>query len=92
MDREWHLDRRVTGGLILAVLAQTVGIGIWAGAMNARMDATERAMNDLKAREAISSAQIARTTEVLARIEERVAQQTALLLRLEQRFDVRRAE
>ena len=92
VEREWHLDRRVTGSLILAVLAQTVAI-IWGAAtLIARVDVAERSIAQLQQRETLIGAQIARTDNVLARIEERVAQQTSLLLRLERRLDGQRGE
>lgn len=33
-SREWHLDRKFSIGLVLTILAQTVGIAWWASALS----------------------------------------------------------
>ena len=38
---EWHLDKRVPIGLILAILVQTAALGIWLGDLNSRVSSIE---------------------------------------------------
>jgi hypothetical protein len=39
---QWHLDKRVPIALIVALVAQTLTVGLWAGAVNQRLHAVER--------------------------------------------------
>lgn len=38
----WHLDKRVPISIILALIAQTVAGAMWVGALNQRVEQTER--------------------------------------------------
>lgn len=43
-NQSWHLDKKVPIAIIGTLIAQTMGLGIWAGATGSRIDALERAM------------------------------------------------
>lgn len=58
----WRLDRTVPLAVVGVLLAQTIGIGAWVGAMSARVSAVEQAMADQR-----------ETPEQMARLDERLA-------------------
>ena len=75
-DRPLQIDRTVTFGLVLAVLIQTAGALLWAGAAEARLATLET--------QAAVDAPIA---ERLARLEEQMTMARQSLGRIETRLD-----
>ena len=75
-DRPLQIDRTVTFGLVLAVLIQTAGALLWAGAAEARLASLET--------QATVDAPIA---ERLARLEEQMTMARQSLSRIETRLD-----
>lgn len=75
-DKTLHVDRTVTFGLVLAVLVQTAGALLWAGAAEARLSQLEtQAAADLP------------VAERLARLEEQMIGARESLARIERRLD-----
>jgi len=75
-DKPLHMDRTITFGLVLAVLIQTAGALLWAGAAEARLASLE------------SQAKIdAPVAERLARLEEQMLMARQSLTRIENRLD-----
>ena len=75
-DRPLQIDRTVTFGLVLAILIQTAGALLWAGAAEARLATLET--------QAAVDAPIA---ERLARLEEQMTMARQSLGRIETRLD-----
>lgn len=75
-DRTLHVDRTITFGLVLAVLVQTAGALLWAGAAEARLSSLE----GLAAHEPA-------VVERLARLEEQMIGARQSLARIERRLD-----
>jgi hypothetical protein len=82
----WHLDKRVPIALILTVAIQTGAMVWWAASISARVEMHERQIASLQSAEIAAAAETRRISETLARLDERLAQQTAVLLRLERHF------
>lgn len=76
----WHLDKRVPIALIVALVAQTLAVGLWAGAVNQRLHTVE-----------IGVVQQREQNERLIRVEEKLV---ALNDKLDSRYekDQRRQE
>lgn len=75
-DKTLHVDRTITFGLVLAVLVQTAGALLWAGAAEARLSTLEaQAITDLP------------VAERLARLEEQMIGARQSLGRIERRLD-----
>ena len=75
-DKHLHVDRTITFGLVLAVLVQTAGALLWAGAAEARLSQLEtQAAADLP------------VAERLARLEEQMIGARQSLTRIERRLD-----
>jgi len=71
----WHLDRRVPLALIVAILIQTAGALMWAGAASERINQLERQViseDDMGERTARLEAQAAYMRATLARIEDKL--------------------
>lgn len=75
-DKALHVDRTITFGLVLAVLVQTAGALLWAGAAEARLSTLES--------QAIADMPVA---ERLARLEEQMIGARQSLTRIERRLD-----
>ena len=75
-DRPLQIDRTVTFGLVLAILIQTAGALLWAGAAEARLATLET-----------QSAVDAPIAERLARLEEQMTMARQSLGRIETRLD-----
>lgn len=75
-DRPIRVDRTITLGLVLAVLVQTAGALLWAGAAEARLSGLEtQAAADLP------------VAERLARLEEQMSAARQSLSRIERRLE-----
>lgn len=77
-DKSLHVDRTITFGLVLAVLVQTAGALLWAGAAEARLSSLE----DLASHEPA-------VAERLARLEEQMNGVGQSLGRIERRLDAK---
>ena len=75
-DQGWHLDKRVPIALILAILIQTGGALVWAGAASERLNHLEDQATERRS-----------LAERTARLEEQSRQMQALLLRIEDKLD-----
>ena len=75
-DTQWHLDKRVPVAIILALLMQTAGALVWAGAASERLSTLEGSTQSL-------SQMNVRT----ARLEEQVNYMRATLDRIEDKLD-----
>ncbi|MBX9596137.1 MAG: hypothetical protein K2X46_17360 [Roseomonas sp.] len=79
-DREpWHLDKRVPIALILAVAVQTAGMVWWAGQLSARVDQHAAMIADLRLADTAQMIDSRRTSDALARMDERLKAQTDIL-------------
>lgn len=67
-ENHWHLDKRVPIALIVTILMQTAGMGIWVGSIQARVEANERAIMD----NADTAERLARIEAILERVERRL--------------------
>ena len=75
-DKNLHVDRTISFALILAILVQTAGALLWAGAAEARLSQLEaQAAADLP------------VAERLARLEEQMIGARQSLTRIERRLD-----
>ena len=72
----WHLDRRVPIALIVAILFQTAGALVWAGAASQRMNHLERQV-----------AEDRDLSERTVRLEEQATHMRASLDRIEGKLD-----
>ena len=79
-DKPLQIDRTVTLGLVLAVLIQTAGALLWAGAAEARLGA-------LETQAAIDVPMTLPVAERLARLEEQMLMARQSLGRIETRLD-----
>jgi hypothetical protein len=88
----WTLDRRVPIGLIGALLVQSAGIVWWARGVEAEIDGQSNAKAELVRRvDTIEQrAERERVSERIAVIEVQIREQTALLLRIDQRLHERK--
>ena len=68
---EWHLDKRVPIALILAIVVQTVGLGVWVGSIQQRVANNERAI----VAAADQGERLARIEAILERVEARLDRQ-----------------
>ncbi|MEE2527054.1 hypothetical protein V0U79_11805 [Hyphobacterium sp. HN65] len=74
----WRLERSVTLGVVFALVMQTGGALIWAGAASERLDRLEA-----------EAALYATASERLARLEVQIQQARESLSRIERRLDAR---
>lgn len=81
-DKPLQIDRTVTFGLVLAVLIQTAGALLWAGAAEARLSA-------LETQSAIDAPMTLPVAERLARLEEQMLMARQSLGRIEARMERR---
>lgn len=72
-ENHWHLDKRVPIALIVTILMQTAGMGIWVGSIQARVEANERAIMD----NADTAERLARIEAILERVERRLDRESA---------------
>lgn len=77
--KSWHLDKKVTVGLILTLLAQAVGLVVWATRLDSRVAFTEKAMEAVEDRTNRLNMDVQGLNERLARMEANMDNQTALL-------------
>jgi hypothetical protein len=70
---QWHLDKRVPIALIVALVVQTMTVGVWAGAVNQRLHTVE-----------VGVVQQREQNERLVRVEEKLV---ALSDKLDVRYD-----
>ena len=82
----WHLDKRVPLALILTVALQTAGMVWWAASISARVETHDRQIAALVQNERVALAEARRISEMLARLDERMSQQTLVLQRIERHF------
>ncbi len=75
-EKPLQFDRTISFGLILAIIIQTTGALLWAGAAEARLTALESRTEDAPA-----------VTERLARLEEQMSMARQSLSRIERRLD-----
>ena len=75
-DKPLQFDRTISFGLVLAIIIQTTGALLWAGAAEARLTALESRTADTPA-----------VTERLARLEEQMSMARQSLSRIERRLD-----
>ena len=73
---EFHLDRRLTVGVIVALAIQTASALMWAGAAEARINMLESEVSETP-----------HVSERLARLEEKVDLTRQTVVRIEQRLD-----
>ena len=90
----WHLQKGVPIAVILGMLLQTVGV-VWFGAtavagVNHTVAEHQRRIVALEAANARMNDEARRVSDVLARLEERLAAQTTILRRLEETLMPRR--
>ncbi len=76
LDSHWHLDKRVPVAIIIALLMQTAGALVWAGAASERLSTLEG-----------STQPLAQMSERTARLEEQVIYMRATLDRIEDKLD-----
>lgn len=72
-ENHWHLDKRVPIALIVTILMQTAGMGVWVGSIQARVEANERAIMD----NADTAERLARIEAILERVERRLDRESA---------------
>lgn len=80
----WHVDKKVPAALILTIALQTMGAVWWAAGMDARVAQHDREIKALTQNDGQMQGEARRIAEMLSRLEERIAGQTALLQRVEQ--------
>lgn len=82
-DTSWHLDRKVPIALIF-VLAGQLAMGVWvAGKLQSQVETHDRRIIALEATDARMGDEARRISEAIARLDERLQAQTAILRRLE---------
>ena len=79
-DKPMQIDRTVTFGLVLAVLVQTAGALLWAGAAEARLA-------HLESQAKLDAPMTLPVAERLARLEEQMSMARESLTRIEHRLD-----
>lgn len=77
--KSWHLDKKVTLGLIFTLLLQGVSLIVWATRLDSRVAFTERAVDAVEDRTNRLDAAVQGLNERLARMEANMDNQTALL-------------
>jgi hypothetical protein len=86
----WHLDKRVPIALIATIAAQTIGMVWWVASQTSTWSAAqrdhERRILLLEQANAATLAEARRLAEALARLDERVIAQTAILRRIEDKL------
>lgn len=79
----WHLSRSVPITLIATIALQTAAIIWWASAMSTRVEDHDRRINQIEVAGRQTSEELRRATEAIARLDERLVAQTAILQRIE---------
>lgn len=82
-DTDWHLDKRVPISLIATIMAQTIAGIWWASALNERVAQHDRQISALIAQDQVSTHEMRRVSDLLARVEERLAATSTALGRVE---------
>jgi hypothetical protein len=80
----WHLDKRVPLALIGALLMQTAGMGWWASQQAATDRDHEMRLARLEQMDNAMAIEARRMAEMLARLDERMIAQNAILRRMEE--------
>lgn len=80
----WHLDKRVPVVLISTIVVQTIGIVWWAATLDHQVEQHERRLVQLESADARLDTEARRLSELLVRVDERLAAQNQILQRLEQ--------
>lgn len=86
IQREWHLDRKVTLGLILAILLNAGSSVWWAASLNAQVLTQRKELDTHSAQIAQINNDRAEFGERLAKIEAGITYQTKVLDRVEDRL------
>lgn len=86
----WHLDKRVPIALIIAIAMQTMGIVWWASSLDHRVRTIEREVMALMQADSVQRDELRRTTEYLARLDERVSQMMGVLREMRDELRARR--
>lgn len=76
---EWHLDRRVTIALIAALLAHGAGTVWWASRLTSTVETHSARLAEIDTERREQRRYTGQVDDRLARLEERLAQQTDLL-------------
>lgn len=79
----WHLSRSVPITLIATIAIQTCAIVWWASAISTRVDAHDTRILEIENVNRQTANELRRATEVIARLDERIVAQTAILARIE---------
>ena len=83
-EGSWHLDRKVPLALIFVLIGQ-LGMGVWvASALRKDVEQHDRRIGALEATDTRMSEEARRISEYLARMDERLQGQTAILRRVEE--------
>ena len=81
---EWHLDKKVPIAFIGALVFQAI-LGIWQiSAMSREVGEHSRRISSLEAADSRMNDEARRISEALARLDERLLSQTAILRRMEE--------
>lgn len=89
-NEPWHLDKRVPIALIVTIAAQTMGIVWWASSLDHRVRTVEREIVALMQSDSAQRDEMRRTTEYLARLDERVVQMMSVLKEMRDELKARR--
>ena len=79
----WHLDKRVPIALILSLAVQTGGMVWWAANLSRAVHEHERRITTIEQGDVAALAEARRLAESVARLDERMIAQTAILRRIE---------
>jgi hypothetical protein len=83
-QQPWHLDKRVPLALILTLAGQTLGMVWWAAELSASVKDHEYRIVRMEHGDAASAIEARRMAEMLARLDERLQAQNAILRRIEE--------
>jgi hypothetical protein len=83
-EAHWTVDKRVPLALILALMGQTIGVVWWAASLQSTISEHGRRIVVMEAADARMTTEAQRVSEQLARLDERMAAQTAILRRIEE--------
>lgn len=85
----WHLDRRVPVVLILGMVVQAAGFVWWASSVNSQVQDHGRRIVVMEAADTRMTQEAQRLSEQIARMDERLISQTAILRRIEESLGAR---
>lgn len=87
LQNEWHLDRRVTLALIVAILLNASASVWWAASLNAEVLQQRKEIDQHSDLIRENNASYAKTGERLATIEAHLSYQTKMIERVEKKID-----